>query len=76
MTTIKSPHDVRRTGLTSLYKQGMPLKKIQRFAGHSSLKQTMDYLRISDEDLDDEMYTESMYSQAPLDNIIDFRKVL
>ena len=76
LTTIKSPHDVRRTGLTSLYKQGMPLKKIQRFAGHSSLKQTMDYLRISDEDLDDEMYTESMYSQAPLDNIIDFRKVL
>ena len=47
MTVIKSPHDIRRTVLTKLYFAGMPLKKIQEFAGHSTLQQTMDYIRIS-----------------------------
>ena len=31
---------------------GMPVKKIQVFAGHSSVQQTMDYIRISDDDDD------------------------
>ena len=52
MTVIKSPHDIRRTVLTNLYNVGMPLKKIQVYAGHSSLQQTMDYIRISEDDLD------------------------
>ena len=52
MKVIKSPHDVRRTVLTNLYMLGMPLKNIQEYAGHSSLKQTMDYIRITDDDLD------------------------
>lgn len=52
MTVIKSPHDIRRTVLTNLYNVGMPLKKIQIFAGHSTLQQTMDYIRISEDDLD------------------------
>ena len=42
----KSPHDIRRTTLTNLYYLGMPLKDIQKFAGHTTLKQTMDYIRI------------------------------
>lgn len=51
MSVIKSPHDIRRTVLTKLYFAGMPLKKIQEYAGHSTLQQTMDYIRISaDED--------------------------
>lgn len=52
MRVSKSPHDIRRTVLTNLYIAGMPLKKIQEFAGHSSLKQTMDYIRISDDEQD------------------------
>lgn len=52
MDVIKSPHDIRRTVLTNLYSVGMPLKKIQEYAGHASLKQTLDYIRIKDEDLD------------------------
>lgn len=50
MSVIKSPHDVRRTVLTNLYLAGMPLKQVQKYAGHASLQQTMDYLRIADDD--------------------------
>ena len=60
MIVIKSPHDIRRTVLTNLYMAGMPLKKIQQFAGHSSLRQTMDYLRISDDDMDMMPYINSL----------------
>ena len=76
MDVIKSPHDVRRTVLTNLYNAGMPLKKIQEFAGHSSLKQTIDYIRISDEDLDlsDYLNTLSDTSESTTDNIIRMKK--
>lgn len=51
MTVIKSQHDIRRTVLTNLHtKVGMPLRLIQYFAGHSSLKQTLEYIRISEDD--------------------------
>lgn len=49
MSVIKSPHDMRRTVLTNLYIAGMNLKKIQEYAGHTTLRQTMDYLRIPDD---------------------------
>ena len=52
MKVIKSPHDIRRTVLSTLYFAGMPLKKIQEFAGHSTLQQTMDYIRISKDETD------------------------
>lgn len=47
MEVIKSPHDIRRTVLTNLCRNGMPLPDIQRLAGHSSLKQTLAYIRTS-----------------------------
>ena len=69
MDVIKSPHDVRRTVLTNLYYAGMPLKKIQEYAGHSSLKQTMDYIRISDDDLDMSQYLNTLSASS---NILSF----
>lgn len=62
MKVIKSPHDIRRTVLTNLYNAGMPLKKIQEFAGHASLKQTMDYIRISDNEVDISKYLKTLSS--------------
>ena len=73
MSVIKSPHDVRRTVLTNLYEAKMPLKKIQEFAGHSSLKQTMDYIRLSDEDLDMLQYLNTL-SEEVESGIVSFRK--
>ena len=73
MDVIKSPHDIRRTVLTNLYTAGMPLKKIQEFAGHSSLKQTMDYIRISDEDIDLSEYLNTL-SDTTITNIVPFKK--
>ncbi len=73
MDVIKSPHDIRRTVLTNLYAAGMPLKKIQEFAGHSSLKQTMDYIRISDEDIDLSEYLNTL-SDTTITNIVPFKK--
>ena len=60
MEVIKSPHDIRRTVLTNLYMNGMPLKKIQEYAGHSSLKQTMEYIRIVNDDGDIQEYLEML----------------
>ena len=52
MSVIKSPHDIRRTAITNLYNANMPLNKIREYAGHSSIQQTMDYIRITDDDMD------------------------
>lgn len=71
MTVIKSPHDIRRTVLTNLYNVGMPLKKIQLFAGHSSLQQTMDYIRISEDDLDMLRYLNTLSDNS---NIISINR--
>ena len=48
METLKSQHDIRRTFATMLYYDGMPKKSIQKYMGHSSLKQTEDYIHIRD----------------------------
>ena len=48
MDVIKSPHDMRRTLITSLNDKQMNIKKIQQIAGHSSLAQTMQYIRHRD----------------------------
>lgn len=74
MSVIKSPHDVRRTVLTNLYEAHMPLKKIQEFAGHSSLKQTMDYIRISDEDIDMMQYLNTLSETDENNTVIPFKK--
>lgn len=73
MSVIKSPHDIRRTVLTNLYQAGMPLKKIQEFAGHATLQQTLEYLRNMDDDLDTLKYVETLSEENPTD-IIPFRR--
>ena len=50
MDVLKSQHDIRRTFCTNLYYTGMPLKNIQKLMGHSSLKQTMDYIKFKEDD--------------------------
>ncbi len=74
MQVIKSPHDIRRTVLTNLYMMGMPVKKIQVFAGHSSVQQTMDYIRISDDNDDVINYLNRLSDMRTDSNIIPFRK--
>lgn len=51
MDIVKSPHDIRRTALTVMYRNGMGIKAVQKYAGHASVKQTYDYLRLSEEDV-------------------------
>ena len=48
MSELKPQHDVRRTVITNLYDAEVPLKEIQRIAGHSSLKQTLDCIKFRD----------------------------
>lgn len=73
MTVIKSPHDIRRTVITNLYYAGMPLKNIQRYAGHSSLKQTMDYIRLSDDEFNPLEFLNTL-SEEVEDNIVEFER--
>ena len=60
MTVKKSPHDIRRTVITNLFKAGMDLKKLQKFAGHSSLKMTLDYINQMADDEDDITYVSQL----------------
>ena len=60
MSEAKSLHDIRRTVLTNLYYAGMPLKDIQKFAGHTSLQQTMDYIKIKEDDISTLSYLEAL----------------
>ncbi len=50
MENSKSPHDVRRTALTNMYRAGMALTAVQKYAGHSTLRQTLDYLKLQDDE--------------------------
>lgn len=51
METLKSQHDIRRTFATNLYYQHPnKTKNIQRLMGHSSLEQTMAYIKTRDTD--------------------------
>lgn len=56
----KSPHDIRRTALTNLWLNGVPIKIIQMIAGHNSQKQTEDYLRITEKDILHNKYMETL----------------
>ena len=73
MSVIKSPHDIRRTVLTNLVEAGMPIKRVQEFAGHSSLKQTFEYIRLTDDDLSMMQYLNTLSEEAS-ENIIPFRR--
>lgn len=72
MEEIKSAHDMRRTAITRLYESKLPLSQIQQIAGHSSIKQTLDYLRIADDDIDVFSFMESLTTtKSP--KIVDFK---
>lgn len=49
----------------------MPLNKIQIFAGHSTLQQTMDYIQISEDDLDMLRYLNTLSNNS---NIISIKR--
>ena len=49
----------------------MPLNKIQIFARHSTLQQTMDYIRISEDDLDMLRYLNTLSNNS---NIISIKR--
>lgn len=46
-----STHSFRRTALTQMHNQGIPLRVIQRISGHSSLATLQRYLEIADEQI-------------------------
>ena len=47
-----STHSFRRTGLTKLYKQGVPLKTLQERTGHVDLGNLAKYLAIGRDEVD------------------------
>lgn len=44
ITPVKSAHDIRRTVATQMYMQGIPIRIIQEFLGHSDTKTTWGYI--------------------------------
>ena len=48
-----STHSFRRTALTRMHSQGVPLRTIQRISGHSSLAALAFYLEVSDQNVRD-----------------------
>ncbi len=47
-----STHSFRRSGLTKLYKQGMPLPILQKRSGHASIANLTFYLDIDRDEVD------------------------
>ena len=72
MLVIKSPHDVRRTVCTNLYLNGMPPKRIQKVMGHETLEQTLEYIRSTNDDLEDSQFF-NLLNQAAPDNVIPMK---
>lgn len=67
-------HDLRATFITQMLNNGIPLSKVMAIVGHSSLKTTQGYLRLSGKDI--EGSTEGLNIQIPgkevkLDNVVD-----
>ncbi|MBL7554976.1 MAG: site-specific integrase [Bdellovibrionaceae bacterium] len=76
ITPIKF-HDLRATFITQMLNNGVPLSKVMAIVGHSSLKTTQGYLRLSGKDV--EGATESLNIEVPvleerLDNVVELRK--
>lgn len=56
-------HDLRATFITQMLNNGVPLSKVMSIVGHSSLKTTQGYLRLSGKDV--EGATESLNIKVP-----------
>ncbi len=70
-------HDLRATFITQMLNNGVPLSKVMAIVGHSSLKTTQGYLRLSGKDI--EGATEDLRIQVPeieqiAGNVIQLRK--
>ncbi|MBQ1488776.1 MAG: hypothetical protein IIZ41_08470, partial [Lachnospiraceae bacterium] len=57
MSVVKSMHDIRRTVITRMYhkiikseNKDANLKALQKFAGHSTLQQTLEYVKADKDD--------------------------
>jgi len=69
-------HDLRATFITQMLNNGAPLSKVMAVVGHSSLKTTQGYLRLSGKDI--EGVTEDLKISIPTEevaeNVIAFRR--
>lgn len=70
-------HDLRATFITQMLNNGVPLSKVMAIVGHSSLKTTQGYLRLSGKDI--EGATEDLRIQVPeieptAENVIQLRR--
>jgi integrase len=62
-------HDLRATFITQMLNNGVPLSKVMAIVGHSSLKTTQGYLRLSGKDI--EGATEDLRIEVPQDEVAD-----
>ena len=69
-------HDLRATFITQMLNNGVPLSKVMAIVGHSSLKTTQGYLRLSGKDI--EGATEDLNIEVPSEevggNVVVFRR--
>lgn len=70
-------HDLRATFITQMLNNGVPLSKVMAIVGHSSLKTTQGYLRLSGKDI--EGATEDLNIQVPqieenYDNVVQLKR--
>ena len=61
-------HDLRATFITQMLNNGVPLSKVMAIVGHSSLKTTQGYLRLSGKDI--EGATEDLNIEVPRDEVM------
>ncbi|HMN70031.1 MAG TPA: site-specific integrase, partial [Bdellovibrionales bacterium] len=69
--------DLRATFITQMLNNGVPLSKVMAIVGHSSLKTTQGYLRLSGKDV--EGATEDLKITVPtveerLGNVVELRR--
>ncbi len=71
-------HDLRATFITQMLNNGAPLSKVMAIVGHSSLKTTQGYLRLSGKDV--EGVTEELGIKVPkeesvYENVFNLKKL-
>lgn len=73
ITQIKF-HDLRATFITQLLNNGVPLSKVMAVVGHSSLKTTQGYLRLSGKDIEgatEDLNITVPQKELPRDNVVN-----
>ncbi|MGE3759091.1 MAG: tyrosine-type recombinase/integrase [Pseudobdellovibrionaceae bacterium] len=76
ITPIKF-HDLRATFITQMLNNGVPLSKVMAIVGHSSLKTTQGYLRLSGKDVEgatEELNIEVPTAEERLGNVVELRR--